>query len=373
MIPRPALYPTALTILKALVVARWLAWAWMTGIVALSNQLRDPFVAWVAVGVTLALTVTSTVLVRNDPARLLSLPFVVADVGLAVGLSIIDGYVFQPDHVFATTQSIATQWPLLSMATAGVAYGPIIAGLLGLLIGPAEWLAAVLNDFDAWGVPEYVSIGASSLFFAACGVVFGWLARWLKRVEGEIADVRARDEVGRVLHDTVLQTLALVERRSSVSDPELATAARQADHDLRSFLFGSAGRAVADLETRIRSEIERVRRGSDTPVSVSVIDDGCKLSPDHQQRIARALGEAVANAIEHAGATRIVVFAETDDRGHVFASVSDDGSGFDPSAARRSHGLDESVIGRIEAIGGKVEIDSSHDGGTEICLWSRSK
>ena len=106
---------------------------------------------------------------------------------------------------------------------------------------------------------------------------------------------------------------------------------------------------------------------------MSVIDDGCKLSADHQERIARALGEAVANAIEHAGATRIVVFAETDDRGHVFASVSDDGSGFDPSAARRSHGLDESVIGRIEAIGGKVEIASSHGGGTEICLWSRSK
>ena len=211
--------------------------------------------------VTLALTVTSTVLVRTDPARLLSLPFVVADVGLAVALSIVDGYVFQPDHVFATTQSIATQWPLLSMATAGVAYGPIIAGLLGLLIGPAEWLAAVLNDFDAWGVPEYVSIGASSLFFAACGVVFGWLARWLKRVEGEIADVRARDEVGRVLHDTVLQTLALVERRSASSDPELAAAARQADHDLdRSCSAAPAG----------RSPISRPGSAARSSVSVAV-------------------------------------------------------------------------------------------------------
>ena len=346
--PRPALFPTGLTILKALVVARWLAWAWMTGIVAFSSSevVRHPVIAWLAVAATLALTVTSTALVRSDPARLLRLTFVLADVGFAIGLSVIDGYVFEPGHVFATTQSIATQWPLISMATAGVAYGPIIAGSFGLAIGPAEWIGALLNDFHDWGAPQVVSIFATSLFFGACGVVFGWQARLLKRVEGEIADRRARDEVGRVLHDTVLQTLALVEQRSARTDPELAAAAREADRDLRSFLFGSAGRVVADLETRIRSEVERVRRGHDTPVTVSVIDDGCRLSGDHQERVARAIGEAVANALEHAAATRIVVFAETDDAGQVFASVNDDGSGFDPSARRDSHGLDESVLAR---------------------------
>jgi hypothetical protein len=97
---------------------------------------------------TFLLTAFSPALVRNDPARLLHLPFVLADVGLAAGLSMIDGYVFEPGHVFETTQSIATQWPLLAMATAGVAYGPIIAALLGVSIGPAEMVGALLNDFD---------------------------------------------------------------------------------------------------------------------------------------------------------------------------------------------------------------------------------
>lgn len=372
--PRPALYPTGQTILTALVVARWLAWTWMAGIVAFSDpdKVRHPVAGWLAVAATFGLAATATLLVRRRPERLLHVGFVLTEVGFAIGLSVVDGYVFEPGHVFATTQSIATQWPLISMATAGVAYGPIVAALLGVLIGPAELGGALLNDFDDWGVPQIVSIVASSLFFAACGAVFGWQARQLKRVEGEIADRRARDEVGRVLHDTVLQTLALVERRTKDVDPELARAARQADRDLRSFLFGSVGRSVADLDTRIRSEVERVRVGHDTPVTVSVIDDGCRLSDDDQHRLSRAIGEAVANALEHSGATRIVVFAETDDRGRVFATVGDDGRGFDSAAPRSSHGLDESVIGRLQAMGGRVEIASSSEG-TEIRMWSSEK
>lgn len=372
--PRPALFPTGLTILKALAVARWLAWLWMAGILVFTDtetKVRHPITGWVAVGITLAVTVTGTVLLRRSPERLLHAPFVIADVGLAIGLSIVDGYVFQPGHVFETSQSIATQWPLIAMATVGVAYGPVIAGLAGLLVGPGEWAGAELNRFDAWGTPEVVSIAATSLFYGACGVVFGWQARLLKRVEGEIADRRARDEVGRVMHDTVLQTLALVERRSAATDPELATAARQADQDLRAFLFGSAGRTVADLETRVRAEIERVRTGHETPVTVSVLDDGCRLPDQHQELVARAIGEAVANALEHAVANRVVVYVETDDDGHVFASVDDDGMGFDPATPRSTHGIDESMLARIDSIGGRVEISSDIGRGTEVCIWTK--
>ena len=371
--PRPALFPTGLTILKALVVGRWLAWAWMAVIVLVisGDRVRHPEVAAIALVATLGLTIVSTALVRRRPESLLHIVFVLVEVGFAVGLSIVDGYVFRPGHVFETTQSLATQWPLIAAASAGVAFGPIVAALLGLLIGPAELAGAILNDHEPWGTGETVSIAATSLFYAALGAVFGWQARLLKRVEGEIADRRARDEVGRVMHDTVLQTLALVERRAADSDPELAASARRADQDLRAFLFGTAGRVVADLETRVRSQVERVRDGHDTPVTVSVLDDGCKLAEQDQELIARAVGEAVANALEHAVADRVVVYVETDDDGHVFASVDDDGMGFDPAAPRVSHGIDESVIARIESIGGRVEISSDIGNGTEVCIWSR--
>ena len=366
------MFPTGLTILKALVVGRWLSLAWMAGIVVVDDdRLRWPTVAWIAVAATLALTAASTWWARTDPHRLLSLPFVVAEVGLAVGLSVVDGLVFEPGHVFATTQSLATQWPLLAAATAGVAFGPVVAAVCGVLIGPAELCGAVLNEFDDWGAAEVVSIIATSLFFAAVGGVVGWLANRLRRVEREIADRRARDEVARVLHDTVLQTLALVERRSADADPPLAAAARRADRELRAFLFGGAGTTADDLEARIRHEVERVRRGSDVPVIVSVVDDGCRVPPDDQTLLARAVAEAVANSLEHARPSRIVVFVETDDEGQVFASVADDGTGFDPSAPRASHGVDRSIIARIESIGGRAEIRSGPGGGTEVCLWTR--
>ncbi|MAT03590.1 MAG: hypothetical protein CL424_00875 [Acidimicrobiaceae bacterium] len=371
---RSTLFPTGLTVIRALVIARWIALAWMIAIVVFDRaELRHPIVAWLAVGVTFALTATSTWLVRTHPARLAGTAFVSCEVALALGLSIVDGYVFEPGHVFGTTQSLATQWPLLAMASAGVALGPLVAGALGLLVGPAEWIGAILNGFDAFVPRQVVSFIATSLFFAAVGVVVGWLARQLRRVEGEIADRRARDEVGRVLHDTVLQTLALVERRTSTTDPELADAARTADRDLRAFLFGSTSRSVADLESRVRSEIERVRTGHTTPVTVSVLDDGCGLDDRAQQLVARAIAEAVANALQHAAATRVVVFVETDDGGQVFASVADDGVGFDPSVPRTSHGLDRSVIGRIEELGGRVEITSAPGDGTEVCLWTGSR
>lgn len=252
--PRPALFPTGLTVLKAIVVARWLSLSWMIGIVAFDHEdLRYPTVAWFTVAVTFCFVAASTWLLRRRPEHLLSIGFVLAEVGLAVGLSVVDGFVFEPGHVFNTTQSIATQWPLIAAATAGVAYGPWIAAMLASVVGPGELVGAILNDHEPFGTREVVSIAATSLFYAACGAVFGWQTRLLKRVEGEIADWNARDEVGRVMHDTVLQTLALVERRTANSDPELAAAAREADRDLRAYLFGSSGRNIGDLSGRVRS------------------------------------------------------------------------------------------------------------------------
>ncbi|TDT16676.1 signal transduction histidine kinase [Ilumatobacter fluminis] len=368
----PTLYPTGRTVLRALVIARWLALAWMIGIVVFDHgELRHPAVAWVAVIATFALTAASTWLVRTAPERLAGTTFVSCEVALALSLSMIDGYVFEPGHVFGTTQSIATQWPLLAMASAGVAFGPVIAALLGALVGPAEWIGAILNGFDVFVPRQIVSFVATSIFFAAVGYVVGWLARQLRAVEGEIADRRARDEVGRVLHDTVLQTLALVQRRTSSTDPDLADAARRADRDLRAYLFGASSRSTADLESRVRTEVERARTGHTTPVTVSVLDDGCRLDEHAQDLVARAIAESVANALEHAEASRVVVFVESQPDGHVFASVSDDGVGFDPGAPRTSHGLDRSVIGRLEEIGGAVELTSSSEG-TEVCLWSRA-
>jgi len=257
-------------------------------------------------------------------------------------------------------------------ATVGVALGPVRGALFGALVGPAEWAGAMLNDVPEFGAPEVVSLVGTSVMYAAIGAVVGWWSLLLRRAEHEIADRRARDEVARVIHDTVLQTLALVDRRAAATDPELAASARTADRDLRAYLFGSRDPARGSFDSRIRAEVERVRAGHSTPVSVSVLDDGLTLGTHAQDLFARALAEAVANALEHAAASRVTVFVEALDDGSAFASVSDDGVGFDPATPRpaTSHGIAESIIARVESIGGRVDIRSSPGRGTEVCLWS---
>ena len=68
--------------------------------------------------------------------------------------------------------------------------------------------------------------------------------------------------------------------------------------------------------------------------------------------------------------TRVVVFVETTDDGDVFASVRDDGSGFDVEAPRDGHGVDESILGRMHDVGGRAEVVSSPGRGTEVRVWS---
>ena len=367
----PRVFPTGKTILQVLAVARWGCWAWMVGIIAFSGDaLRHPVSAWTAVAVTFVLAAGATLAVRTRPEQLVTAPRVLCDVAVAVGLTVLDGYVFAPGHVFVTSQNLAVEWTLIAVASAGVAYGPVVAALAGLTFGPARWIGAVLNGFDHFAPKHFVSMAATSLFYAACGAVFGWLARMLRRAETEISDTRAREEMARVMHDTVLQTLALVEQRSREFDPELAAVAREADRDVRRYLFGPPPSARG-LAATVSAAVEQARGDADIDVTVNVIDDGCRLEARSIDAVARAIGQAVANAIEHAEAERIVVFAETDDDGQVFGSVRDDGRGFDVDAPRDGNGLDESIVARIEAIGGRVAV-SSGSGGTEVKLWSRS-
>ena len=372
-----AVFPTAITVARALVVARWLTLLWMVGVVVVSSEreaIDHPLAAWLCVVAVAGVAAWTTWAVRTEPARLFGTGFLVVEASLAIGLSVVDGWVFEEGHVFEVSQSIATQYPLIAVVSIGLARGPIVAGAVGLLIGPAEWVGAVLNEFSDWGTRHVISLVATSLFFAAAGVLFGWQAQLLRQAEADIADRRARDDIARVLHDTVLQTLALVDRRTSDSDPELARTAREADRELRRFLFGSSSRAEDTLEQQVRSAVERAARHHDAaahvPISVSVIDTAPPPPKVVADAIAAAIGEAVANALEHAEANRIVVFVETDDDGDVFASVRDDGHGFDVAEDRAGHGVDESIVARIRDIGGRAEVVSAPGVGTEVRVWS---
>jgi signal transduction histidine kinase len=364
---------TVHTLQRVLVVARWLCWAWMVGVVAFGRDaLIHPEVAWIAVGTMLIVAIVATRLARVDPEQLRRPSLIATEVTIVLALAIADGWVFEPGHVFTTSQNLATEWPLIVAVSTGIAAGPFIAGAVGFLFGPARLVSAALNDFSQFGRKHLVASLATGLFYAASGALIGWLVTLLRKSEAEISHHRARDEMARVMHDTVLQTLALVERRTSDSDPQLAATARQADRDLRAFLFAEASTSSDSLGALIHRQIDRVRVGSDINVIVNVLDDDCRIDGPSREAIAWAIGEAVANAIEHAQPSKIVVFAEAVGARQVFASVRDDGIGFDQAEVVAGHGITQSIVARMEAIGGRAELTSTFDVGTEVRLWTKS-
>jgi signal transduction histidine kinase len=369
---RRTVLPTEQTILQALVVARWMAFAWMLAVLGFStDDFRRAWLAVLLAVATFSLVVVSTVWVRRSPARLVHPAFAVTEVALAYALHIGDGAVYGPGHIFGVSQNLAVQWPLLATITAAVALGPRVAAPLGFLMGPTRLLGAEANGFMNYSGKHWTSFLSTSLFYMAVGGVVGWIVGVLRRIETEVAQRRARDDVARVLHDTVLQTLALVQRRVATVDPVLASEAQRADRELRAYLNGRPSMPDVipdDLESSIRAAVERARRGHDIAATVNVIDDDCKLSERELAAVAGAVGEAVANAAKHGG-PNVVVYAETDDHGGVFASVRDDGAGFDTALIQPGRGVAESITARMADVGGRSEVVSTPHSGTEVRIW----
>jgi signal transduction histidine kinase len=104
---------------------------------------------------------------------------------------------------------------------------------------------------------------------------------------------------------------------------------------------------------------------------VSVISDDAQPTDAISTALAGAATEAINNAAKHADAKHVIVFAEIDDDGEAFVSIRDDGCGFNPATVKRGEGLQRSIEARVRDIGGRVEIVSTLQEGTEVRLWSK--
>jgi signal transduction histidine kinase len=176
-----------------------------------------------------------------------------------------------------------------------------------------------------------------------------------------------RARVAAHLHDSLLQTLALIQRHAD--DPaQMRSLARRQERELRAWLYGSdadrvGGTLRVELE-RIASEVEQLHG---VPVELVVVAGDVAVDA----RLADLLGaarESMVNAAKHAGAPRIDVFTEVSD-GVLELYVRDVGRGFDPAAVPPDRrGLRDSVRARMERVGGTATISSSPGEGTEVEL-----
>lgn len=189
----------------------------------------------------------------------------------------------------------------------------------------------------------------------------------VERQERVRADERAR--MAAHLHDSVLQTLTLIQRNAD--DPKrTAQIARQQERELRQWLYGKepAQPGRVRLELALQEVANRVERHHGVKVEVVTVGDNEDLDPATIEGLVAATQEAVTNAAKHAGVSTIDVFAERrPDSVEVF--IRDAGIGFDPDDIDDDRqGVRASIIGRMERHGGQATIHSEPGQGTEVEL-----
>jgi signal transduction histidine kinase len=195
---------------------------------------------------------------------------------------------------------------------------------------------------------------------------------WFWRLGHQLAEERRqrirsqeRAEVAAHLHDSVLQTLALIQR--SAEPREMATLARAQERELRAWLYGGSRAADHTLLSTAMNDaaagVERTHR-----VAIDVVTAGdCRLD-EPVWGLVLAAREAMINAARHSGARRVSVFVETQGD-EVTAFVRDQGSGFvadDVPADRR--GIADSIEGRMARFGGSAKVVTAPGQGTEVRL-----
>jgi phage shock protein PspC (stress-responsive transcriptional regulator)/two-component sensor histidine kinase len=252
-------------------------------------------------------------------------------------------------------------------AAAGAPTSPVRVAIGTVLIALAA--AGFLAANDAFGALRDLGL---ALLAAAVGVVL-LFGPWLWRLRDQLGEERRdrirqeeRAELAAHLHDSVLQTLALIQRASD--DPRrMVTLARQQERELRSWLYGTTSQARdGTLATALEQLTEELEATYAVPIEVVAVGDA-PLDADLNALLA-AIREACTNAAKHAGTDVVDVYVETT-ADEVVAFVRDRGVGFDPARVPADRqGVRSSIVERVERHGGTATLASAPGRGTEVEL-----
>ena len=238
---------------------------------------------------------------------------------------------------------------------------------IALVVGAA---LLFLSQNDALGGARDAAFTAIVAIFALALILapFIWqLGRSLASERAERIRSQERAELAAHLHDSVLQTLTLMQKRAA--DPrEVAALARRQERELRGWLDAGGGRDEGGgFAAAVRRAAEDVEDDHRVKIEVVTVGD-CELD-ERAAAVVGAAREALTNAAKFAaGGGPISLYAEVaEDRIETF--VHDRGEGFDPdSVPDDRRGLRESIVGRMQRHGGEGTIRAVPGSGTEIRL-----
>jgi signal transduction histidine kinase len=349
--------------------------------------VRVAFIAAATTGLGFAAYALGWALMPSDssaaPARRIRTGRAAVEVGLGAGLLVLSALLAMRGLGLWFSDAIA--WPLVLIAAGGAllwrqsqsraappdatpretqAARPLsLPDVSRTGVGIALVLAAAfvfLQVTGALAAARDVALGAIAVA-VVLGVIF---APFLIRLVRDRVQQQERAEVAAHLHDSVLQTLALVQKQAD--DPKrVAALARRQERELRAWLSGRTqreGNLVQALES-VADEVETAHG-----VNVEVVASGDRALDPKLHALVAAAREAITNAAKHGGGGTVSVFVEARDE-TLTVFVRDRGEGFDPAAIDSDRrGVRESIVGRMERNGGRANIRAAPGGGTEVEL-----
>ncbi len=243
-------------------------------------------------------------------------------------------------------------------------YARLAAGVLLLVLA----LAIFAVQTGEAGVARDVLV-AGGLGVVGLALIVG---PWVFRLSGDLSEERAarvrsqeRADVAAHLHDSVLQTLALIQKHAD-DGRMVATLARAQERDLRGWLYGEQAHPETSLAGALKASAAEVEDAHGVPVEVVTVGD-VPVTERLRPRVLAAR-EAMVTAATHSGADKVDVFAEsTPTRAEVF--VRDRGRGFDEQSVPDDRlGVRNSIIDRMQRHGGSAKIRTAAGDGTEVRL-----
>jgi signal transduction histidine kinase len=260
--------------------------------------------------------------------------------------------------------------PLLGLATGQRRRGLLLRMLLAIILLSAG-VTALQRAHES--IKLLQPLAGLLLVISAIAVLLGpwWLRIARDLVVERAARIRAeeRADMASRVHDSVLQTLALIQHRAD-QPQQVIQLARAQERELRSWLFD--GRAPGSIDDQVtfaggvRQIQQEVEAQHGIAVEAVMVGD-CALNDDLGAMLAAAK-EATVNAAKWSGASVVALFAEVEPT-EVSLFVRDRGKGFDPTAVPGDRkGLAQSVQARMERHGGSAMIRSTPGEGTEVSL-----